>query len=96
MAKVLTKTPDALIRIQEPLREPTEFAPGCVHPAVTEDCADDWCRIPAGCFLQGSLEDEPNRAMYGEKLTAVTITRPFLIQQHEVTQAEAYVPSSGV
>ena len=26
--------------------------------------------------------------MYGEKLTAVTTTRPFIIQQHEVTQAE--------
>lgn len=82
------KLQDAPGRIQEPLSDPTEFAPGCVHPAVTESCADGWCRIPAGCFLQGSPEDESYRAMFGEKLTAVTMTRPFLIQQHEVTQAE--------
>ena len=73
---------------QEPLKEPTEFAPGCMHPAVSQNCADGWCRIPAGCFIQGSPETEPNRAMYGEKQTAVTITRPFIVQQHEVTQAE--------
>ena len=82
------KVQDASNVVQEPLRNPAEFAPGCVHPAVTETCVDGWCRIPGGCFLQGSPEDEPGRAMYGEKLTAVTITRPFLIQQHEITQAE--------
>ena len=79
---------DASSIVQVPLQEPTEFAPGCVHPAVTETCVDGWCRIPEGCFLQGSPEDEPGRAMYGEQLTAVTLTRPFLIQQHEVTQKE--------
>ena len=79
---------DALNIVQEPLQEPTEFAPGCVHPAVTETCVDGWCRIPEGCFIQGSPEDEPDRAMYGEQQTAVTLTRPFIIQQHEVTQAE--------
>ena len=81
-------TPEPPSIAQEPLKEPTEFAPGCAHPAVSQNCADGWCRIPAGCFLQGSPETEPDRARYGEKLTAVTITRPFIIQQHEVTQAE--------
>jgi formylglycine-generating enzyme len=70
------------------LKEPTEFAPGCVHPAVVGSCVDGWCRIPAGCFLEGSPENEPHRAMYGEKLTAVTLSRAFVIGQHEVTQAE--------
>jgi formylglycine-generating enzyme required for sulfatase activity len=79
---------DALNIVQVPLQAPTEFAPGCVHPAVTETCVDGWCRIPEGCFLQGSPEEEPDRAMYGEQQTAVTLTHPFLIQQHEVTQAE--------
>jgi formylglycine-generating enzyme required for sulfatase activity len=85
---------DASSIVQEPLQEPTEFAPGCVHPAVTQICADGWCRIPEGCFIQGSPEDEPDRAMYGEQQTAVTLTRPFLIQQHEVTQRE-WVDFSG-
>jgi formylglycine-generating enzyme len=79
---------EASVQMQQALKEPTEFAPGCVHPAVLETCADDWCLIPAGCFLQGSPESEPGRAMYGEKVTAVTLSRPFLIQQHEVTQSE--------
>jgi len=75
-------------RGQEALKEPTEFAPGCVHPAVVEQCVDGWCRIPAGCFVQGSPEGELHRAMYGEKLTSVTLTRAFVIHQHEVTQSE--------
>jgi sulfatase modifying factor 1 len=74
--------------VQDPLKEPTEFAPGCVHPAVVQACVDGWCRIPEGCFIQGSPESEPDRAMYGEKQTAVTLTRAFIIQQHEVTQKE--------
>jgi sulfatase modifying factor 1 len=84
-----TEVQDAVLTgLQVPLKDPTEFAPGCVHPGVVESCAGGWCRIPAGCFLQGSPENEPERAMYGENLTAVTLTHPFIMQQHEVTQAE--------
>jgi formylglycine-generating enzyme len=84
----IAAVPDALSWAQEALATPTEFAPGCLHPAVVETCAEGWCRIPAGCFLQGSPENESDRAMYGEELTAVTLTHAFLIQQHLVTQGE--------
>lgn len=59
----------------------------CVHVDVVKDCQDRWCRIPAGCFIGGSPEDEPGHAMHNV-LTEVTLTRGFLIGQYEVTQGE--------
>lgn len=59
----------------------------CVHPGVREDCNNGWCRIPAGCYVYGSPEDEIGRARYDERQTRVTLTRDFEIQQTEVTQA---------
>ncbi len=59
----------------------------CVHPGVVEDCDGGWCRIPAGCYIYGSPEDEIGRARYDERQTRVTLTRDFEIQQTEVTQA---------
>jgi sulfatase modifying factor 1 len=53
---------------------------------VTQTCADGFCRIPAGCFVMGSPESEPNRAEDSEDLTAVTLTRSFEIGQVEVTR----------
>lgn len=57
----------------------------CRHPAVRMDCAEGWCRIPAGCFIMGSPETELGHAAYTERLTAVTLTHAFEIQQHEMT-----------
>ncbi len=62
--------------------------PTCQHVEVVKDCRDGWCRIPAGCFVMGSPEDEPGRAMRGETLTTVYLTRSFEIGQYEVTRAE--------
>ena len=52
-----------------------------------------WVCAPAGEFRMGSPEDEPGRPPGGnsgasEELHAVDITRPFLIQAHEMTQSE--------
>ncbi len=60
----------------------------CVHPSVLESCVDGWCRILAGCFVMGSPEAEWGRGLNDEDLVAVTLTRPFAIMQHEVTQGE--------
>ncbi len=68
--------------------EPHTDDPTCEHVEVVKDCRDGWCRIPAGCFVMGSPEDEPSRAMRGETLTTVYLTRSFEIGQHEVTRAE--------
>jgi formylglycine-generating enzyme required for sulfatase activity len=58
----------------------------CVHPGVKRDCQDGWCRIPAGCYVYGSPEDEVLRAKYDERQSRVTLTRDFEIQSTEVTQ----------
>ncbi len=60
--------------------------PDCVHPGVNKDCRDGWCRIPAGCYVYGSPEDELDRAKYDERQARVTLTRDFEIQATEVTQ----------
>lgn len=65
-----------------------EWPEGCDHPEVEANCQDGWCRIPAGCFVMGSPPDEWGRGRYSEEQITVTLTRPFEIQQHELTQAE--------
>jgi sulfatase modifying factor 1 len=68
---------------------PDPFDPGdCKHPAVEAKCADGWCEIPAGCFVMGSPEAEWGHPAVAEDQVAVTLTRPFLIQQTEVTRAQ--------
>ena len=62
--------------------------PTCQHVEVAKDCSGGWCRIPAGCFVMGSPEDEPGRAMRGETLTTVYLTHSFEIGQFEVTRAQ--------
>ncbi len=64
---------------------PDERWPDCVHPAVKEDCADGWCRVPAGCFVFGSPESEPARAFADELQGPTTLTHDFEIQQTETT-----------
>ena len=51
----------------------------CIHPPVEADCQGGWCRIPAGCYMNGSPEDEICRGKYSEDLTQVTLTRGFVI-----------------
>jgi formylglycine-generating enzyme required for sulfatase activity len=55
---------------------------------VVANCNDGWCEIPAGCFVMGSPPTEWGRGQTNENQVAVTITRPFLIGQYEVTQEE--------
>jgi formylglycine-generating enzyme required for sulfatase activity len=62
-------------------------ASGCEHPAVSTDCKNGWCKIPAGCFVMGSPENEWNHAPQ-EKRAKITLTHSFLIQATEVTQKE--------
>ena len=59
----------------------------CIHPVVTETCANGWCTIPAGCFTMGSPSTELCHAA-DETLHQVTLTHPFLIGATEVTQSQ--------
>lgn len=59
----------------------------CLHPEVVESCQDGWCRIEPGCFLFGSPPTAPCRSAAGEEQVYVTLTRPYVIGQTEVTQA---------
>ena len=52
------------------------------------NCTDSWCRIEPGTFTLGSPITEPCRGAYTETQVEVTLTRPFLMLQHEVTQTE--------
>jgi formylglycine-generating enzyme required for sulfatase activity len=60
----------------------------CKHPAVEASCAEGWCRVPGGCFIKGSPEEEPGHPAYVEAQRAVTLTRGFWVQQYEVTQEQ--------
>jgi formylglycine-generating enzyme required for sulfatase activity len=55
--------------------------------AIVAECADGWCRIPAGTFTMGSPADEWGRGAKSEDQVEVTLTHAFLIQQGELTQA---------
>ncbi len=61
---------------------------GGAPPQWTARCHAGWCFIPAGSFTIGSPESEWSRGAFGEEQVNVTLTRPFLIQQHEVTIPE--------
>jgi len=60
----------------------------CEHPQVVENCENGWCRIEPGCYLYGSYPNEPYRSRYAEEQVWVTLTRPFVIAQTEVTQEQ--------
>ncbi|MCK9463491.1 MAG: formylglycine-generating enzyme family protein [Proteobacteria bacterium] len=59
----------------------------CAHPCVEESCQGGWCRIPQGCFIYGTPEEEPGHGI-SETLTPLTLTHDFIVQQHELTQGE--------
>jgi len=74
-----------------------QCAPGCDGGACLSigicsnakaRCEDGWCLIPAGTFQMGSPDNEPCREISEGPLHVVTITRPFLMKQTEVTQGE--------
>lgn len=60
---------------------------GCEHPTVTKDCSDGWCQVPPGCFIMGSPGHEWGYPPQ-EKRVKVTLTRGFVIGQHEVTNRQ--------
>jgi len=61
----------------------------CQHPAVKKDCTNEWCKIPAGCFIMGSPPDEPCRGVkHQETQHQVTLTRGFEISAYETTRAQ--------
>src|SRR5690606_30125136 len=62
--------------------------PDCVHPGVVQDCKDDWCKIPAGCYVFGSSEDTPGRGAVGEEQGPVTFTYDMEVMQTELTWAD--------
>jgi len=60
----------------------------CTQPKAVPNCKDGWCRIDPGCFIWGSPYGEPCRGAYDETQVQVTLTKPYLMSQHEVTQKE--------
>ncbi|HEY5956265.1 MAG TPA: hypothetical protein VIV60_06925 [Polyangiaceae bacterium] len=67
---------------------PNSDDPTCQHVLVEMSCSNGWCRIPAGCFVAGSPEDEVGRGARNEELTTVYLTHLFEIGQFEVTRRE--------
>jgi formylglycine-generating enzyme len=59
----------------------------CRSALLKANCAEGWCTVPAGCFWQGSPEDEFGHAPLAERRTAVHLTHAFRIQAHEVTRS---------
>jgi formylglycine-generating enzyme required for sulfatase activity len=51
-------------------------------------CSNGWCLIPAGTFQMGAPADEACRWKEEGPAHPVTISRPFLMKQTEVTQKE--------
>jgi len=60
----------------------------CRHPKVVAACQNGYCAIPKGCFIIGSPKTEWGRALSSETPTPITLTHPFEIAEHEVTQGE--------
>ena len=54
---------------------------------VFANCSSGWCRVEPGSFTMGSPASELG-ATKSTKQVQVTLTRPFVLRQHETTQAE--------
>src|SRR5439155_4931267 len=61
--------------------------PERLEKAIANSIGMKLVMIPASTFTMGSPEDEPNR-LNDEHPHEVTITRPFYLGVHEVTQGE--------
>ena len=60
----------------------------CKQPAASPSCKDGFCRIEPGCFIMGAPRNEWGAARYSDVQVEVTLTRPFLFGQHEITYAD--------
>lgn len=69
---------------------PVNLAPtdDCQHPEVNADCEEGFCKILPGCFIMGVPRDRPQAARYVDVQVQVTLTRPFLMGEAEVSNAE--------
>lgn len=83
-----TDAGDVHIADTGPGETPAPDPASCVHVPVEPRCRDGYCLIPAGCFIKGSPFDEPYRGRYTEHQRETTLTHSFLMQEHELTQAE--------
>ena len=52
------------------------------------ECHARWCSIGAGTFVMGSPKTEYGHPAHAEDQVTVTLTRPFLIQQYEMSLVE--------
>jgi len=60
---------------------------GTLECIETIGCPEGWVRVEAGSFQMGSPGSEPGRARGNEERQhMVTLTRPFMVLDHEVTQ----------
>jgi formylglycine-generating enzyme required for sulfatase activity len=59
----------------------------CEHVAVSAKCKSGWCEVPGGCFVMGSPANELGH-VDEQKQVMVTLTRPFMMQATETTQAD--------
>lgn len=66
----------------------TATAPAAAQEAFTNDVGMTFVRIPAGSFLMGSPESDPEARDIEKPQHPVTITRPFWLGTFEVTQAQ--------
>lgn len=57
----------------------------CVHPEVSENCVDDFCVIPPGCFIMGAPRDEFDAGRDSNVQVQVSLTRAFELGRYEVT-----------
>lgn len=58
----------------------------CRAPTPKPACLDGWCRVEPGCFMMGTPRGEFGAHAYDDVQVTVTLTRPFLIGETEVTQ----------
>lgn len=68
---------------------PTRLLPsaGCTQPEASPQCESGYCRVQAGCFIQGAPRDEPGRGRFSNVQVEVRLTRDFSMGQTEVTRA---------
>ena len=79
-------TPPQFVQPGVPINlAPTE---DCIHPEVTADCAEGFCKILPGCFIMGAPRDRPNAGRYADVQVQVTLTHAFLMGEAEVNNSQ--------
>lgn len=69
--------------------------PGCTQPTPKANCKDGYCRIEPGCFVTGIPECEFGWSPNLPNQVRLTLTRPFLLAETEVTRA-AWAAAGGI